>query len=482
MSGTAMQTGTNPRPSLENPNATPAAKRGAALRSVLAAAGITLLKIVTGIFTGSLGMLSEAAHSGIDLIAAALTLWSVQLSDKPADDEHSYGHGRVESLSAFIETVLMLVSCIWIVVEAVRRLLVHKLDLRISIWPILVLILSIVVDYTRSRQLRRVALASNSQALEADALHFSTDIWSSFAVLIGLAASFAGARWKITWLEYADPIAAMLVSAIILRVSWRLARETVDALLDATPPAMRSKLTQAIAEVDGVVSVDALRMRRSGANYFADVTVGMPRTMTFQRSEQLVCAATEAVQRILPGTDVVVRTVPVASVAESVFDRVRAVASRANLSIHDVSVQEYSGGLHVEQHLELDERLSLREAHDVVTKIEAEMRRELPQIATITTHIESEDVNIEHPVSLATDHDLEQHLRAIASTIDEILDVHDVVTTRVDDRIQMSCHCTMPDDLAMSRVHRIITELESRFRRDRPQVARLLIHPEPATD
>jgi len=204
--------------------------------------------------------------------------------------------------------------------------------------------------------------------------------------------------------------------------------------------------------------------------------------MTFQRSEQLVCAATEAVQRILPGTDVVVRTVPVASIAESVFDRVRAVASRANLSIHDVSVQEYSGGLHVEQHLELDERLSLREAHDVVTKIEAEMRRELPQITTITTHIESEDVNIEHPVSLATDHDLEQHLRAIASTIDEILDVHDVVTTRVDDRIQMSCHCTMPDDLAMSRVHRTITELESRFRRDRPQVARLLIHPEPATD
>jgi len=466
---------------------THAAKRSAALLSVFAALIITLLKLLTGLLTGSLGMLSEAAHSGIDLGAAAITFFSVQVSDRPADEDHNYGHGKIESLSAFVETVLMLASCIWILTEAIRRILFHHhLSLTFSIWPFAVLLLSITVDYSRSRTLHRVAVQYSSEALEADAIHFRTDIWSSVAVLAGLAATYAGGHWHLPFLELADPIAAIAVSAIILRVSWKLARRTIDALLDATPAETRAQtrrdLIRDLSAIDGVLSVDRVRTRRSGSSYFADVTLGMPRNLTFQRSEQITAAATGAIRRHLPGADVVVHSVPTASIAESVHDRIRAVAARANLAIHDVSVQEYDHKLHVEQHLEVDETMPLSAAHALATQLESDMRREIPAIATILTHIESEPATIERPASLERDRQLEVRLRRAAAAFPEILDIHEVFVTRIGDRTQVNCHCTLPDDLPMAQVHAIITAFEDTFKLDAPEVSRLLIHPEPATD
>jgi cation diffusion facilitator family transporter len=479
------------------------AKRAAATFSVLAASVITLLKLITGLLTGSLGMLSEAAHSSVDLIASVITLFSVQVSDRPADEDHNYGHGKVESLSAFVETGIMLASCIWLVTEALRRIFSHQhLNLKPSLWPFAVLLCSIAVDFTRSRTLGRIARQFRSDALAADSIHFATDMWASFAVMLGLAATFAGERYSMAWLEYADPIAAIVVSGVILRVSWRLARYTVDTLLDASPTTdptsdlpqskdqLRSNLIHDLIAIPGVLSVDRLRTRRSGSNYFADVTLGMPRNLTFQRSEQLTMAATEAVQRHLPAADVVIHTVPTASIAESVHDRIRAVAARRNLAIHEISVQQIDDGLHVEQHLEVDETMPLRQAHELVTELEAEMRWEVPAISSILTHIESEPATIERPASLDVDRDLELRLRRVGVQFPEILDIHDVFVTRrkprteshAGDHIQVSCHCTLPDDLPMASVHAVITALEGAFKLDAPEVDRLLIHPEPATD
>lgn len=482
-----------PKPTPDSPANGHASKRSVALFSVLAALGITLLKFVTGILTGSLGMLSEAAHSGVDLVAAAITLFSVHFSDRPADDVHNYGHGKIESLSAFVETVIMLGSCVWIVTEAIHRILFRQhLVLALSIWPFLVLLLSIAIDYTRSKSLHRVAIQHHSQALEADAIHFGTDIWSSASVFVGLAATYAGQYWHITILELADPIAAVVVSLIILRISWSLARRTIDALIDATPAhsQIRRDLIRDLSAIDGVLSVNRLRTRRSGPSYFADVTLSMPRNLTFQRTEQLTFAATETVQRHLPGADVVVHAVPAASIAENVHDRIRAVASRSNLAIHDVTVQQFDNTLHVEQHLEVNEAMILSEAHALVTKLESDIRREIPEISSILTHIESEPSTIEHPNSLERSRQLELRLRRVATTFPEILDIHEVFVTRIggsvsnhtDGRIQVSCHCTLPDDLPMARVHAIITALEDAFKLDSSEVTRLLIHPEPATD
>jgi cation diffusion facilitator family transporter len=475
------------RPAPETPNQ---AKRTAAAFSVLAAACITLLKLATGILTGSLGMLSESAHSGIDLIASAITLFSVRAADRPADDDHNYGHGKIESLAAFVETGLMLASSIWIVYEAIHRILFHNgLGLALSIWPFLVLLLSVFVDYTRSRSLRRIAAETHSEALAADAVHFGTDIWASLAVLLGLTATYFGERLHLAKLELADPIAGLVVAAIILTVSWRLARHTLDTLLDATPAqdgqtaaATRRKLIHDIAEIDGVLDVARLRTRRSGSGYFADLTLALPRNLTFQRSEQITMAATEAVQRVLPAADVVVHSVPTATLAESVHDRVRAVAARANLSVHEVSIQQYDNALHLELHLEVDEKLPLRTAHEIVTRLEANIRSEVPGIASILTHIESEPATIERPASLERDRLLEQTLRNVARSFPEILDIHDIQVTRHHERLQVNCHCTLPDMLPMAEVHTVITALENAFKLEAPEVSRLLIHPEPATD
>jgi cation diffusion facilitator family transporter len=471
----------------DNAQQTHSEKRSAALFSVLAALGITLLKFLTGVLTGSLGMLSEAAHSTVDLVAAGITLFSVQMSDRPADDTHNYGHGKVESLSAFVEAVLMLGSCVWIVTEAVRRITLHeRLALSFSAWPFVVLLLSIAVDFTRSKRLHRIAYEHASQALEADAIHFSTDIWSSLAVLAGLAASYAGKRWNIPGLELADPIAALIVAAIILKVTWGLGRRTIDALLDATPEETREEtrrgLMRDLKAIDGVVAVNRLRTRRSGPSYFADLTLGLARNLTFQRTEQISAEATAIVKRHLAGADVVIHTVPMAPMTESVHDRIRAVAARSNLTIHDVTVQQFGGELHVEQHLEVNETMPLKQAHEMATRLEGEIQREVPQVSTILTHIESEPGTIEEPESQEHDRQLEIRLRKVAEAFPEILDTHDVMVTRIGSHLKVTCHCTMPDDLPMAKVHEVITALEGAFKLDAPEVDRLLIHPEPETD
>ena len=457
-------------------------KKSVALNSVWAAIGITALKVVVGVSTGSLGILSEAAHSGLDLVAAAITFFSVRVSDKPADAEHQYGHGKVENFSAFIETGLLVLTCVWIVYEALRRLFFHEIHVEPTIWAFLVMGASILVDRWRSRKLRRIADKYDSQALLADALHFSTDVWSSSVVVLGLLLVLAGHRWSVPWLTKADPIAALLVSGIVVYVSWRLARQTIDALLDAAPSGIRSRIIGEIYKIDGVLGVDRVRIRRGGSKYFVDVSVAMSRTVTFQKSEQVSTEVAERIRQLLPNSDVVVNAVARAHVRESLFDRIRAVATRNNLNVHDISVQDLGGRLHVEQHMELDETLTLKDAHERITQLEAEMKRDLPEISTILTHIESEPATIETsdgPVRMPS---FERKVQSVTSNFPEVVDMHDLVFKRVRGRLYLSLHCTMKDDLPLSRVHDIQTAMEGRFRQEVPELFRVLIHPEPQTD
>jgi cation diffusion facilitator family transporter len=457
-------------------------KRTVAMVSVLAASAMTLLKLITGLLTGSLGMLSDAAHSGIDLAGAGLTFLSVRVSDKPADENHPYGHGKIENVSAFVETFLMLASSIWITYEAVVRIFFHPVVIRYSFWPLLVLALSIAVDLWRSRQLMAVANKYGSQALEADALHFASDIWSTIAVFVGLSASWLGAYLHVTWLRLADAFAAIAVSLMILYFSWKLAYRTVAALVDTVPIETRRRVLNEVRHTDGVLSVDQARMRRSGNSYFADFTLSLSRQLTFQRTEELVKEATVAVQRVLPDADVVIHTVPRPAIAESIFDKVRAVAARNNVVLHDVSVQSFDGKLRVEQHIEVAEKMTLHDAHTFVRRIEEEIREELPQVEAVLTHIESEPATIEQPSTIVRDRSIEKHLRHAASHLPGIIDIHEVVVGRIGEKIQVSCHCTLPDAMEMQRVHEVITELEDRFKMECPEVYRVLIHPEPATD
>ena len=468
------------------------AKRRVALHSMLAATAMTVLKLAAGLFSGSLGVLSDAAHSGLDLIGALLTFFSVQVSDKPADATHTYGHAKFESLSAFVEAGIMAISCAWIIWEALSRILHHESTLHHSLWPVLVLLLSIAVDWWRSRQLKVVADEYDSAALKADAFHFASDIWSTLAVLGGLALSWLGDVLHIGWLNYADPAAAVLVSLLILRLTWKLTRETSDVLLDAVPYEVRYNITRAVRKVEGVLAVEQVRVRRAGSASFADLTIALPRKYTFEHTNDLVRAVTSAVQEVVPGADVVVHTVPRQSSTESIFDRVRAVAARRNVFVHEVSVRviesgKDSGSLRVEQHVELDEAMTLAEAHDFVTAMEAEILEEVPEVNSVLTHIESEPATIERAEILSERREQEaeritRSLRSAAGEFPEIVDVHEILVGRSGEHIQLSCHCTLPDALTMHRVHDVITGLEDRLKQECPEVTKVLIHPEPETD
>ena len=457
-------------------------KQGVARRSVLVAICITTFKFIVGFATGSLGILSEALHSSLDLVAAVVTLLSVRVSDKPADADHQYGHGKIENFSAFIETGLLLGTCVWIVYEAIRRLFFRSVEIEPSIWAVVVMSLSIVLDFWRSRALKRVADKYNSQALQADALHFATDIWSSSVVIAGIGFIWVGRQYHIEWLQKADPISALFVAGIVMFVSWRLSRETLDALLDSAPAGVRNSIIQQVGRVPGVLEVERVRIRKAGSRYFADLSVGLARNVTFQASDAVVSEVRQCVHNLLGDSDVLVNAVPREVLSESTFDRIRAAALRNNLMVHDISVQDLNGAIHAELHVELDENMLLIAAHDRVTALEADIRAHVPEIASILTHIESEPATIETSEAFVEDRDLEERLKKIGESLPDVVDVHEIVLKRVRDHIFLSCHVTMQDYLPLSRVHDVQTELEIRFKHEAPQLFRVLIHPEPQTD
>jgi len=262
-------------------------KKRVALFSVIAAMFITAFKLVIGILTGSLGILSEALHSALDMVAAVITYFSVRISDKPADEDHNYGHGKVENLSALIETLLLLITCFWIIYEAIHRLISGETVIEVTIWSYIVVISSIIIDFSRSRALSRVAKKHNSAALEADALHFSTDIWSSTVVLFGLIAyQFLG------WYA-ADSIAALLVAVIVLYVSYQLGRKAIDVLLDKSPQYSTKIVHEILDTYPEVLKYHSLKARTAGADTFIKFNVHFNPDLNL-REVHAVCDRIEA--------------------------------------------------------------------------------------------------------------------------------------------------------------------------------------------
>jgi len=286
-------------------------KTAAALSSVIAAVGLTTFKIVVGLLTNSLGILAEAAHSGLDLVAALVTLIAVRLSGKPADQEHHYGHGKIENLSALFETFLLLVTCVWIIYESVQRLFFKTEKVDASIWAFLVMGVSIVIDYSRSRVLARAARKYKSQALEADALHFSTDIWSSSVVILGLTGvKLAEAFPALGFMHKADAIAALVVACIVIYVSIELGVRTIQGLLDHAPKGLSEKIKQAVESIHGIRDCHQIRIRTSGPGLFIDVHILMDANSSLQEAHHLTELAEAAILILAPNSDITVHVEP----------------------------------------------------------------------------------------------------------------------------------------------------------------------------
>jgi len=286
-------------------------KNRAALNSVAAAFLLTGMKVAVGLLSGSMGILAEAAHSGLDLAAAMVTCLAVRAASKPPDRNHAYGHGKVENLSAMVETLLLLATCAWIIKESIHRLTTRHSPVDASIWAFAVMGISIAVDFSRSRMLYRVAFKHRSQALEADALHFSTDIWSSAVVILGLlGVKLAGWYPGLSFLQQADAVAALLVAGIVVVVSGRLGLRTIQALLDTSPPGEDERIRAVVAAIDGVFDCHAVRVRHSGPHYFVDLHITVDGDQSLRAAHALTERVEQAVEAILPGADVTVHPEP----------------------------------------------------------------------------------------------------------------------------------------------------------------------------
>src|SRR6202171_6002444 len=458
-------------------------KKRAALLSVGSALLLVSLKTFLVVRTGSLGVLSEALHSGLDLLAPIITFLSVRMSDQPADENHPYGHGKFENFWAFVETGLLALTALYIVYEAFHRLFFRSVHIQPSLTAILVLLIALSIDITRARALRRVARKYSSDALEADALHFSTDVWSTIVVIAGIGLVWAGETWNLPWLNYADALAGLAVAAVILWVGAQLGRRTMDALLDAAPLGLQQEIAKAVARMDGVLDVDRVRVRRAGNRHFVDATVSVARTGTLEQVHALSDAIEKRIGEIVPA-DVMVHAEPRAPQGEHLFEAIRAVAQSLGLAIHDLSALQQQNQLFVELHLEVDENLSLRDAHRQATELEEGIRKLRDGLTNVNIHIEPLGRHISTPDTGPEEMKLlcqaiENFLNSLGAEYDELVNCHDVHVRQVEHRFLVSCHCTMKSMLPITQVHDVTAALEDRVKGKFPQIYRVTIHPEP---
>ena len=453
----------------------PDIKQRVALSSIAASAGLTAAKTVVGVLSGSLALLSEAAHSLIDVGATVLTYYAVRFSDKPADEEHHSGHGKIESVSALAETALLFVLAGVVTWEAAKRLMSSQPpEVEATPWAFAVIAVSIVVDFLRVRVLDRTAEQTSSQALEADALHFESDMWSSLAVLAGLLGVAFGYAW-------ADSAAAIAVSVVICIVGWRLARRTVETLTDTAPVGAANRIRTAVTRVPGVVGLEQLRVRQVGKVLFVDLVVAVSRTLPLDRVAALKDRIVAAVRADGRAAEVTVTTEPAALNDESVLERVMVIARNRGLAVHHVTVHAIAGRLAVALDLEVDGALSLGAAHDIASGLEHAVREELGPEVEVETHIEplqpfDEPGHDAAPERIAA---VRHALAEIAAKVDLVGEIHDVRVRQADDGEIVNFHCFVDPLLKVASVHDKVDEVERALRARFPAIKRVIGHAEP---
>jgi cation diffusion facilitator family transporter len=453
-------------------------KEKVALSSIAVSSGLTVAKAVVGLMSGSLALLSEAAHSLIDVGATVMTYFAVRISGKPADAEHHYGHGKVESVSALAETALLFVLSGVVIWEALQRLLGdHGQAIEATRWAFGVIVVSVVVDFFRARLLYRVAAETSSEALEADALHFGSDMWSSVAVLIGLGLVVLGYPW-------ADSAAAIVVAIFICIAGWRLGRRTIETLTDTAPPGAADKISAVVARIPGVVALERLRVRQAGDTLFVDLVVAVSRTLPLDRVAALKDRIVAAIRADSPAAEVTVTTEPRALDDETVLERVMVIARNRALAVHHVTVHTIEGRLAISLDLEVDGALALAAAHDVASGLEQAIRDELGPDVEVETHIEPLQAydgrgREAAPERIAAVGDA---LREIATKVALVREVHDVRVREADDGEIVNFHCLVDPAVTVAEVHDKVDEVERALRRRFPAIRRAIGHAEPRAE
>lgn len=450
-------------------------KEAAALGSIAASTALTIAKFVAAVFTGSLGLLSEAIHGLLDVGATVMTYFAVRIADQPADDHHHYGHAKVESVAALAETGLLFVASGWIIWEAAQRLLGHGGEVEVGVVAIGVVVVSILVDFFRARNLQRVAEATNSQALEADALHFSSDMWSSAVVLVGLGFVLLG-------FPLGDAIAAIGVSGFVCLAGWRLGKRTIDALMDTAPAGVAERLRRVADRVPGVVTVERVRARASGPVVFVELEVGVSRTRSLDDMAAIKAAVAAAATADMPEVEISVIAHPRVLDGETVHERIMVIARNRALAIHHLTVQALPNDrLSVSFDLEVDGRTTLEAAHEVASELENAIADEIGPGVEVETHIEPITVDRlagfdADPATVAA---IARELAEAAARGGIVTEVHAVRARATDEGLIVNFHCRADPAITVAELHTAIDDVERAVRATRLAVRRVIGHGEP---
>jgi len=462
---------------MNNSNGRRRVKKAAAL-SVLAALLLTLLKLGVGYFTNSLGVISEALHSGLDLVAAGITLIAVQKASKQADSDHPYGHGKIENFAALAETILLWITAGWIIYEALRRIAGEEF-IEPNIWGIAVMLVSIFVDYERSQMLYKTAKEFDSQALEADALHFRTDMLSSVVVLIGLI--FVSLGFAI-----GDPLGALGVSIVILFVSYNLGKRSFDYLVDRAPEGINEKIQDVCSQIPGVLACERIRARTSGPGLFVDIVVTVDETVTTGEAHHIADTIESKLSDLAANVDVVVHIEPAEMDSEqyvklNIYDQLQVLGRREKdiKSIHNLRVFSMKEGLEIVADLEMTPDLTLQDAHNISERIEKEIKRLVPRVLSVTLHMETALIE-------GTANDITEDSQDIVQGVEEIIltsapsaECSKVIVRQENDGLSLLIECKVDGSIPLAISHDISDNIEKKIKEAFSTVTYVFIHIEP---
>lgn len=451
-----------------------------ALQSLYAAVIITVIKILAAYFSGSLGVLSEVFNSAIDIFVCLVTIISIKYSSRPPDKDHNYGHEKVENFSALFQVFILFITASYVIYEAMLRLFVLKdYEIKVNIWIFLALIISIIIDVYRARILKKVAHETKSNALEADALHFSSDILSSGVVIIGLILVY----FNIS--KTADTIAALIVTGVIIYLGFKLSKKSIDSLMDRVPEGMYEKVKYETLLIKGVEDIKSMRIRSSGSKIYIDMVILISRLVPFSKAHDIMDSVERKITELIENADVVIHSEPVETKSETINDRIRMIVSGFGLKCHDIFSHRIDNEIYSELHIEVDNTNDLTKAHSLITEIEEKIISEIDVISHLKIHIdEPSDIVFDTRNITQNSNEIIREVNKILSECADVISSSDIQVISTNGKIRISLNCVFNYIHSFDEVHDIVTMLESKIylnlKENYPKLANVIIHAEPS--
>jgi cation diffusion facilitator family transporter len=452
-------------------------KLNIARSSMFAAIFIVFIKFIAAYFSGSLGVLSELFHSSTDLVATIATIVSVKYSSKPPDEMHNYGHEKIESFSALFQVIILVGMCAYLIYESVERI-INNVPVHISIFTFSVILICIFIDISRSRALMKVAKETKSQALEADSLHFASDVWSSVVVLIGMVFTY----FNLTPL--ADPLSAIAVSIIIVIATFRLTKKAFDALMDRVPPGLRAEISMDISSMDGVEGIKSFRVRSSGSKIFIDMVILIARTKMFSRTHEIMDSVERRIKELAPNADIVIHSEPTETESETINDKIRMIVNNEGFKCHDIFSHKIETDIYSELHVEIDDTNDLDLAHKKMSVLEEKIKKEIPVITKVNIHLDEPSELLFETVDVTSNsNELIRHIENILNEKEYLKRYYDIKVISSNDKLRVSLICEFVNGMTFEEVHDKVTIMESKIylhiKGLYPNLANVIIHAEP---